>query len=318
MSVLSKLARPGRGFGQGKLILFGEHSVVHGRPAIAATLDRGARAKIEPIDTEQARLLIGGKPLDETGDPELMTRAFEAICAALKVSPEHLLVDVTLDLFPGAGLGSSAAWAVSIARALCEGLELPEDTRETLVEAATQASEQVFHGRPSGVDQSAAMGRGLFSFRRLNRGVAIEDLQAPPFELAICLAGPPSSTAKMVEGVAALGQRFPSIGQALHEAVGDVALAGAAALVEGDLAGAGELMNINHGLLSALGVSTDALDAACHLARAEGALGAKLTGAGGGGCVFALATQDTLDAILATWKAQGWPGFRTRISTPAR
>ncbi|MFU8807075.1 MAG: mevalonate kinase, partial [Bradymonadaceae bacterium] len=136
----------------------------------------------------------------------------------------------------------------------------------------------------------------------------------PPFDIAIALAGPPSSTAKMVAGVAALGGRLPAIANALHETIGDVATEGAHALQAGNLDRVGELMNINHGLLCALGVSTIDLDTACEVARSCGALGAKLTGAGGGGCVVALAHDEELDAILNTWNQRGWPSFRATIN----
>jgi mevalonate kinase len=310
------LPRPGHGFGHGKLILFGEHSVVYGQPAVAAAIDHGARARVCATETSGVRLLFDGRRVEDTGaaDDARLERALRAICDVLGVDPDHLEVDVSLDLFPGAGIGSSAALSVAIARALLDANQTPMAQRDLLVERATSASEEVFHGKPSGIDQSAAMGRGLFQFQRLaGEGLRIDPIKAPSFDVVVCLAGPPASTAEMVASVASLGRRHPALTDGMHAIIGNIAREGAQALGAGDLNAAGELMNLNQGLLSALGVSTAALDEACHLARSCGAFGAKLTGAGGGGCVIALASSSTKDPIFEAWKRRGWSVFHTSI-----
>ena len=117
----------------------------------------------------------------------------------------------------------------------------------------------------------------------------------------------------MVASVADLLHRQPHLGPHLCHTIGTLAEAAQAALCAGDHPTLGDLLNINHGLLVALGVSTPTLDTACHIARNAGALGAKLTGAGGGGCVFALTTEASTSAVLDAWDAQGWPCFEVTL-----
>jgi mevalonate kinase len=107
-------------------------------------------------------------------------------------------------------------------------------------------------------------------------------------------------------------EALPETGAQLLAGVRSVVQAAEVALKAGDLARLGALMNINHGLLSAMGVSTAELDQLCHLARGAGAVGAKLTGAGGGGAVLALA-PGAEDQVLAAWQTAGYQSFRTRI-----
>ncbi|MFT6396278.1 MAG: mevalonate kinase [Bradymonadia bacterium] len=200
-------------------------------------------------------------------------------------------VEFTSTVPPGAGLGSSASMAVAVARALAElhGVTLSDSQ----LSDAALASERVFHGNPSGLDHAVAIRGGLIAFSKAIDPPSIRTVQTPrSFRLLIAKVSPGADTGKMVAGVAAQRERLGDVAIGLHEQIHSVAIAGMEALGRGDSAALGELMNINHGLLSSIGVSTAELDAACHLARNNGALGAKLTGAGGGGCIIALVNDD--------------------------
>jgi mevalonate kinase len=321
-----------RGHGRAKLILFGEHAVVYGKPAVAAGLPRGARAaaKIAGAATSQLTLHDGlsggvyaqvrcggadpeGAVPDGPESSETLRRAFAAILAQFE-SPESVEVDVTMEVPVGVGLGSSAALAVAAARALGALLKQPEK-----VDAAVNASESVFHGNPSGIDQMmAAADTGLYFYARAH-GAELEmaPIESPPVILAVCQAGPAASTAAMVEQVAQRKLREPQLIDYVNQLIGDIARAASAALADGDWRRVGELMDINHGALGALGVTTPEIDAACHVARSAGALGAKLTGAGGGGCVFALTPGDSdksgSQKVLEAWAERGWKGFEVVI-----
>jgi mevalonate kinase len=305
------------GRGHAKLILFGEHAVVYGQPAVAAGLPRGARAEARfgsgasnqlTLRDESDDEVLGQVVADPTGKP--LARAFHAIVSeftALSNNTEDTVeLDITVEVPVGVGLGSSAALAVAAARSLGTLLGEPD-----AVEAAVTASEKVFHSNPSGIDQRAATDGGLFFFSRRGQ-IQASPIEAPPLTVAVCQAGPAASTAGMVEHVAAFKQRRGQLVDHLNLLIGDTARAATQALRKGDWTTLGELMDINHGALVSLGASTGALDAACHTARDAGALGAKLTGAGGGGCVFAL-TPDGADDVLDAWSECGWPGFSVTI-----
>jgi len=153
--------------------------------------------------------------------------------------------------------------------------------------ALAYEGERVVHGTPSGVDNNISTYGGIL---RYERAVGFERFKVDaPLPLAIGNTRRRRSTRRMVERVRALRDRNPGVVDGVIDAMGRLSQEGLAALLDGDLPRLGDLMNVNHGLLSALGVSTSALDQMAHASRRAGALGAKLTGAGGGGCIIALA-----------------------------
>lgn len=302
------MAMSAEGEGRGKLILFGEHAVVYGVPAIVAGLPLGARAQVVLLDEGPSRLCLidpdSDRPLavcDESHADQPLAQALSAILAAFG---DEVAVDarVYIDIPAGAGLGSSAALAAAIARALAALLDRP-----SAVQAAVAASEAIFHGDASGIDQAAALSGGLFRFTR-GADQPIRPIHAPGVPVSICLAGASAPTAHMVRGVAARRARHRPVFEHIERLIGAVTADAQIALSQGDWPRLGELLDINHGALCALGVSTQDLDHACHIARGCGALGAKLTGSGGGGCVFAL-TPGTSEAVVEAWRARGWRAF---------
>ena len=299
---------PGRGFG--KLILFGEHAVVYGVPAIVAGLAMGASATLTPspqtsltLMDASGRVVASAIPLAK-GTP--LERAFCGLITSLGIT-DDFQVNVTLDVPMGVGMGSSAARAAAVARAFAGILGLSDEA----VQSAVAASESVFHGSASGIDQAAALTGGVFSFER-GTPPKMSGIQMPPVELVVIEAGPPALTSDMVTGVAMRLQRRKKAGPLLLSAIREVVDEAIPALSAGDWASVGELMDINHGLLKALGVSTPALDTACSDALAAGALGAKITGAGGGGCVIAL-VPEAAESVCETLTHQGWKAFRIEI-----
>lgn len=314
--------REGRGAGAGKVILLGEHAVVYGVPAIAAGLDRGAQATARESD-EPSTLRLGGRLVraDASADDEL-ARAFAALLAVHPLA-SAVAVEASSELPPGGGLGSSAALGVAIARAL-EGLHEVDADGERVAARAT-AWESVFHGNPSGIDATAALRGGCFVYRR-DEGARSLRLAA---DLWLCIgkSGPGASTRAMVESVARLFARRPEQQRSTLEAVLSLVKNAELALEAGDLTGLGRLMDLNQMLLAGLMVSTEPIERMCALARESGALGAKLTGAGGGGAVVALCASQRAGAleltdadaasaaerILAAWRASGFDGLVARV-----
>lgn len=301
--------------GWGKLILLGEHAVVYGYPALAAALDRGVT--IAPVPTPAGgplRLDIPGWNLAVTAgrgpDHHVVGRALAAIADALGVGFPALSLVGDAQIPAGAGLGSSAAMAVAVARALLAHARRKPDL--ATVTTAANASEVVLHGRPSGVDVALAIAGGVGVFRKRTGYQPIAPAQLRPLRVLVGASGEPRTTARMVERVAdatngqASDPRLVELGQ-----LTDV---GATALIAGDLGALGGALDRAHELLGSLGVSTVRLDALCAAARAAGAHGAKLTGAGGGGAVIAIAPREREAGILAAWRAVDVHGFVTQTA----
>jgi mevalonate kinase len=291
--------------GFGKIILLGEHAVVYGYPALAAALDRGVT--VAPVPTPAGgplRMDLRAWDVAVTaGDDHPVARSLVAIADALGAGRPPLSLIADAQIPPGAGLGSSAALAVAVARALLTYLKRPLDA--ATVSRAAGASEALVHGRPSGVDVALAIAGGIGVFRR-STGLAPLGGR-PTLRVLVGPSGAPRSTAAMVERVAeATGAQVDDV--RLRE-LGALTDAGTAALLASDLPALGAAMNRAHTVLGELGVSTAQLDALCDAARDAGGHGAKLTGGGGGGAVIAVAPRDREQAVLAAWRQAGVDGF---------
>jgi mevalonate kinase len=290
--------------GLGKVILLGEHAVVYGFPALAAALDRGV--KIDAVPTPAGgplRLDVPSWNVKLTADDDhSLARGLCAIADAVELGRPPLSLIGDAQIPPGAGLGASAAFAVAIARALLTHLKKPTDA--AAVTAAANASEAVMHGTASGVDVALAVHGGIGVFRK---STGLRKISIKPLRVLVGPSGAPRSTAAMVERVAqATGGKVED--DRLRE-LGALTDSGTSSLLGGNLEALGRDMNRAHELLGALGVSTPLLDGLCELARKLGAYGAKLTGAGGGGSVIAIAPRDKEDDILAAWKTASVHGF---------
>ena len=301
----------------GKLILLGEHAVVYGSPALVLGVDLhcDATAVVNDGDNPGRTLVLLDRTCSAANDDEL-ARAFTALLDE-GGAPDDLTVRITGDLPPGVGLGFSAAAAVAAARAV---EELSGDASDDAVRRRATAWECVFHGNPSGVDVAAAMHGGCVRFVRQQDGTA-EVTRVPiaaPLTLCIGLTGTRSSTKEMVEGLADLRRRKTEMVDRSVDGIATVVQNGIAAVRDGNVVALGELMDMNQMLLAGLMLSTSAIEQMVSAARDAGALGAKLTGAGGGGAVVALAgtgadADPIAERIVGSWKSAGYDGFVTQL-----
>ena len=199
---------------------------------------------------------------------------------------ENVEMIVTSRLPVAQGLGSSAALAVAMARALSQYLELGLSDEE--IDRLTFECERLSHGEPSGIDNTIAVYGRPVLYQRHEQPV-IEQLelqQVPP--IVIACSGTRGMTREMVAGVRERHGKNTALYDSVFDEIDALSIAGAKALKEQDYDLLGAQMNICHGLLNAIEVSTPELEAMVALARQHGALGAKLTGAGGGGSIVAL------------------------------
>lgn len=275
------------GFGRGKVILLGEHAVVHGYPALAAGIERGVHAEAALADEDRLLLEPWGlvlRPDPESEEP--LERAFSVVLDSYAARPP-LEVRAHAELPAGAGLGCSAAIGVAVLDAIDEALGRPR-SRAELGEAAL-AWEKVFHGTPSGVDNTMSAVGGVALFVRERPLERIHSNKV--LHLAIGYSGQSSSTKEMVASVHRQLQSDPARVRKTFEGIETLVRNARFTIEAGDLVALGQLLDLNHTLLSSLMLCTTELDSMCRAARDAGALGAKMTGAGGGGCMFALAAK---------------------------
>ena len=292
-----------------KVILLGEHAVVHGRLALAAALDRGAVATAERCEGLGSLRIEPWGRVARPGEEDEVARAFTAVVET--VLGPHASVDaqVSVDVPGGAGLGCSAAIAVALARAIAEahGRTLDDETAA----ASGNAWERVFHGNPSGVDAAVAARGGVLAFRRGEPPRVV--VPREPLSLVVAYTGEAASTRQMVTQVARQLERRPQVVERTFDGIDTLAKKAVDAIEDGRLYELGQLMDLNHALLASLLVSTERLEQACNAARKAGALGAKLTGGGGGGCAIALA-PGKVEQVLEAWKSIGIEGFAAHIA----
>jgi len=303
-----------------KIILFGEHFVVYGEPAIVVAIDRRARAEAELRQDRRLRFqsanlntscyFENGVFKVEQGDAKEAKLKFEPVKLAVEkvfaASGKSVGLDITINsaIPVGAGLGSSAAVVASVTAAVSALLGL-EFSKQEIFRIAFEA-EKIVHGTPSGVAPAIATFGGTLLFQ-VDTGFKPLEVETD-IPLVIGDTGVERSAKIQVEKVRETMDSFPQIADSLRKAAREIVLRAVAALQEKDLETLGRLMNINHALLYGIGVSDESLEWLTNAARKAGALGAKLTGAGGGGCMVALARPERLENVSeAIMRAGGSP-----------
>ena len=300
-----------------KIILFGEHFVVTGNTAISMAVDLPTVVRVR---TESGnKMMITSKDLaisatfaTKSGDLLRATsddsqRALRPVFEAAQFTlnkhgvDSGLAITVASDAPIGMGLGSSAATAVATVSAISTALG-KEISRQEIFEAA-YSLERIVHGRPSGVDQATVTFGGLITFRsgHIQSHLTVEN---PP-SMLIGNTRKRRSTAKLISKVTELRQSDPTRYDQLASDAQSIADEAIKALAEGNMSEIGNLMNRNQELLELVGVSSPELERLICAARASGALGAKLTGGGGGGCMIALTDNSTSHVARAIVDAGG-------------
>lgn len=302
----------------GKIILFGEHAVVYGRPAIAVSVSQvKAKASVMAEPRGPAGSVAIRAP--DIGLDEMLADlpAENPLALAVRRTLRSLGVErppafslrISSTIPLAAGLGSGAAVSVAVIRAVSVFLGHP--LPDNIVSDLAYEVEMLHHGTPSGIDNTViAYARPVY----FTRGLPIEIFQAPvPFMIVIGDTGVASPTALAVGDVRQAWQANPAHYEPIFDAIGRIAQAARLAIEGGQPALLGPLMDENQALLCELGVSSPELDRLVAAARLAGALGAKLSGGGRGGNMIALAAPQEAESVAAGLKAAG--AVRTIITT---
>ena len=217
-----------------------------------------------------------------------------------------------IEIFPhiprAAGLGGSAALAVAIVRALSIHYNLNLNNEQ--ISQLAYESELIAHGSASGIDNTLATYGKFSMFQRGDKPLLEEIKIQKPIQMVIGFSGIESLTAGMVAKVKAAREENPSLYDNIFKEIDNLVLKAKAAIETYDLESLGNLMNMNQGLLNAMQVSSPELEEIIAVARKNGALGAKLTGAGGGGAILALCPENAEKVVFAIKKA----GYRAMIT----
>ena len=309
----------GIGKGYGKTILFGEHFVVYGLPSIVSALGAYTTADVKVVKGN-GWTVNDQRPATPGYKEQKYIEAMQSIANIinhLKVDIENqrLEISFTGDLIAASGVGASAAQCTSLARALSETFNLNLDD-EKINEAAYEG-EKAYHGTPSGIDNTASTYGGLIWFvRNLGAGKNTMDLLQSPRKMLIIMAnsGITASTTEVVADVRRLREEEPEKIEKIFGEYKKLVEAAKKALLKGDIATIGNLMNQNHKMLQQITVSGEINDELVEIALENGAIGAKLTGTGRGGLVIGLAeNQDIQEKIVNVIEEKGYSAWRTTI-----
>jgi mevalonate kinase len=299
----------------GKLVLFGDHAAVYGEPCLVTAVDLRFAVTVTPLD----------QPIVEISTPDLRARSETSRINAADLSahnrPETAFVEAALKQiyqhYPANkgfkiitdgprisyGLGSSSAITAATLMAAAHSLGITLSLRE-IFDLAYAAVLDV-QGTGSGVDLAAAVYGGTLYY--VNKGEMIEPLPVNELPIVIGYSGEKVSTTNLIAHVAAQCSRYPNLIDPLLHMLGDISTQARAAILASDWSALGDLMNIHQGILDAFGVNTPQLAHLIFASREAGALGAKLSGAGGGDCMFALTSPEARQIVeFAITKAGGF------------
>ncbi len=290
----------------GKAILFGEHAVVYGQPAIAVPIFHVLAKAIFKADIQapQGRIWIQSDAIgldssldDLDTDNPLKLAILNTLTHFEVKSVPALRVKIDSSIPVASGLGSGAAVSAAIIRGVAGflGQEIADED----VSRIAYESEKLYHGTPSGIDNTVvSYGKAVW----FEKGAPIELLEiGRPFTLLVADTGISSNTKAVVEDVRAAWKADAHTYEALFEAVGTISQKARKALRLGQVESLGDLMNENQTLLEKMGVSSPALEKLIAAARNAGVLGAKLSGGGRGGNLITLAPEgqeSMIEAIL--------------------
>ena len=306
----------------GKIILFGEHAVVYGQPAIAAPVSK-LRARVvvrRDVHPPAGRIRIQAPDigleanLEDLPADHPLALTVRLVLAELGIAkPPAFCIRVSSSIPLASGMGSGAAAAVAMLRASAAflGKRLPTER----VSALAYEVEKLHHGTPSCIDNSVVSYEKPIYYQR---GQPIQIMRVSrPFTVIIADTGIPSPTAQAVGDVRQAWSEQPERYETWFEKIGEISRRAQGLIEAGEIEVLGPLMDENQALLQKIGVSSPELDRLVKAARQAGALGAKLSGGGRGGNMIALVTPEMGQGVAQALQAEGAvQAFLTEICQP--
>ncbi|MHA1292342.1 MAG: mevalonate kinase [Promethearchaeota archaeon] len=304
----------------GKCILFGEHSVVYGYPAIAMAISLNSICTIEKISQKKIIIVLRNynKKFISSNLNNLKSqllsqfpqfyRCFEIFKNKFKINFKNLCITISSSLFPSSGLGSSASISVALISAISQFYNL-NFKKKDISELAFEL-EKIVHGTPSGIDNTICTYGNLIYYQ----SGKFEFLSIPrDLKLLVSYTNIEHNTKEAIERIKLIKKEKPEYSNKLLGKMGLIAENAKEELKKGNLIEIGKLMNENQNYLEKMKVSTDAISEITNIAVETGAFGSKLTGAGLGGCVITLGKKKILRKIYSKLNDKGYKSFLTNI-----
>ncbi len=286
----------------GKIILFGEHAVVYGRPALAVPVQQ-VHVDVRIRDGHRPGVWIDAPGISLHAGLGMLPPAhplrtvIESVFQALGVATPHpsIQIEIQSSIPVASGLGSGAAVSVAVIRALAAYLAHPLSDEK--VNALAYETERLHHGTPSGIDNTViTYSRPVYFVR----GQPIQTFKvARPFHIIIADTGISAPTKESVGDVRKLWEANPTRWEAVFDQVGEIVRQARESIETGQNHHLGPLMTQNHALLQEMTVSSAELDQLFQAAMQAGALGAKLSGGGRGGNMIAQVLPENAEKISA-------------------
>lgn len=297
----------------GKIILFGEHAVVYGRPALAVPVMQ-VHADVEVSASPRAGIWIHAPDISLHVELSTLPSDHPLGAATRNVfstfgisSPPPLEIRISSTIPVASGLGSGAAVTIALIRALSSYIFHLSSFHHPLsneqINSLAYEIEKLHHGTPSGIDNTViAHGRPVYFIK----GRPMETFAVgAPFTLLIADTGVPAPTKESVGAVRKLWEADKPKWENVFDEIGGIAQNAKEKIQTGEWKSLGPLMDANHSLLQSLTVSLPELDHLVTTAKKYGALGAKLSGGGRGGNMIALVEADKAAQIAEALTSAG-------------
>ena len=302
----------------GKVIIFGEHAVVYGYPAIAAAIDIRSFCTITKSQDPTIRIQMKDFSYDQTFTDindmaeyldsrfDYMNGIMQSLSMEYGIEPNHISILIRSDLWPNAGLGSSASVITATIMALLLFYDIKPEY--SLINQLALQAEKIVHGNPSGIDNTVCTyGQGIFLENEKMEPIKLDD-----YDVLICNTKVEHNTKEAVERVKEVMDRYGQVSFEMFDILRELIHAALVCIESKTYEDIGEVMRANQRILRKFDISIPEAEEILSIMEDEGVQG-KITGAGMGGCVIAIDQKQKLKALKRRLKKKGFPTIITKL-----